>query len=313
MSGSNQADGKRRWGPERRLEFIELRAFWDGSLNRADIREQFGVSAPQASADIADYMALAPGNLVYDGSLKCYLASDDFTPRLLAPSADLYLRGLTEGPIAVGQSGGENPEFATTPIPGRSVDAQILRTLLAAMRRQASVEILYQSMSPSRPAAQWRWITPHGLASDGLRWHLRAYCHDARTFKDFVLSRVRGTRSFGEGGPGKSRDVDWNTSTEVRLVPNPDLSAEQQSAVDWDYKMGGTGVLTLEVRRALLYYLRQRLRLDVPYDRAAERPVILADATEFEAEIARAKGSVDPVALSPLTHDGGADGAARPL
>jgi hypothetical protein len=287
---------KRRWGAEQRLEFVELRAFWDGSLNRGDIREQFGVSAPQASADIATYIDLAPGNLVYDGSLKRYLSAEGFTPRLVKPSAVTYLRHLIEDPVGAGRSGNAwlatTPNFATTPMPGRAVDAQVLRGLLATMRQQASVEILYQSMSPARPAPLWRRVTPHCLATDGLRWHVRAYCHEDDRFKDFVLSRIRDTRSADEAGALGSRDLDWNTTIEVRLVPNPDLSSEQRAAVDWDYQMNGAGVLNLEVRRALLYYLRQRLRLDVPYDRPAERPVVLADAAGFDEEIERAKGAV---------------------
>src|SRR6185312_15070573 len=81
----------RRWGPEQRLEFIELRAFWEGGVNRGDLRDEFGVSAPQASADLAAYMVLAPGNLVYDLSAKRYVSSPSFAPAMTRPSAEHYL------------------------------------------------------------------------------------------------------------------------------------------------------------------------------------------------------------------------------
>ena len=55
-----------RWGVHRRLEFIDFRLFWDGRLNRSDMAETFGISAQQASADIAQYERIAPQNLVYD-------------------------------------------------------------------------------------------------------------------------------------------------------------------------------------------------------------------------------------------------------
>lgn len=284
----------RRWGAEQRLEFIELRAFWDGSLNRADIRAQFGVSAPQASADIATYLDLAPGNLVYDGSKKRYVAAADFAPRLVRPSAEAYLGELVErtcAPEARATWFGFVPNFATTPIPGRSVDVDVLRKVVIATREQMSIEILYQSMSPNRPLPQHRRITPHALASDRLRWHVRAFCHEAGSFKDFILSRVREVGSPGAAGTAGIRDEDWNTEVGVTLIPNPDLSPDQQRAVDWDYAMGGEGRLELTVRRALLYYLRQRLRLDVPSDRPAERPIVLENATEFEAAINLAKGA----------------------
>jgi len=41
-----------RWGVERKLEFIEFRLFWEGSVNRSDIIETFNVSVNQASTDL---------------------------------------------------------------------------------------------------------------------------------------------------------------------------------------------------------------------------------------------------------------------
>ena len=44
----------------RRLQFIEFRLFWEGTLNRADLADSFRVSAAQATADLQRYAALAP-------------------------------------------------------------------------------------------------------------------------------------------------------------------------------------------------------------------------------------------------------------
>lgn len=52
-----------RWGIERRLEFIDFRLFWEGRINRSDLTDQFGISTPQASADLARYQEMAPSNL----------------------------------------------------------------------------------------------------------------------------------------------------------------------------------------------------------------------------------------------------------
>ena len=65
-----------KWGVERRLEFIEFRLFWEGSINRADIVEYFGVSVPQASKDLTLYQERAPGNMEYDTRGKRYVAAD---------------------------------------------------------------------------------------------------------------------------------------------------------------------------------------------------------------------------------------------
>ena len=47
-------------------------------MNRNDLTEHFGVSTPQASLDIARYKALAPDNLIYDGSSKTYTVGPGF-------------------------------------------------------------------------------------------------------------------------------------------------------------------------------------------------------------------------------------------
>src|ERR1700721_1293046 len=63
-----------KWGQERRLEFIEFRLLWDGRINRKELVNFFGISIPQASLDLARYIALAPRNLEYDKRSKVYRA-----------------------------------------------------------------------------------------------------------------------------------------------------------------------------------------------------------------------------------------------
>src|ERR1700722_10902473 len=124
-----QHDAKRRWGAEQRLEFIEFRLFWEGTLNRADIIDQFGVSAVQASADLAQYKGIAPNNLDYDASLKRFIAADNFTPRLGLPNADRYLvqlKAIADRVISVGDTSiGAPPTIDAMPIPHRRVDSNI--------------------------------------------------------------------------------------------------------------------------------------------------------------------------------------------
>jgi predicted DNA-binding transcriptional regulator YafY len=286
---------KIRWGAEQRLEFIEFRAFWEGGVNRSDITDRFGVSVPQASNDLAQYREMAPQNLRYDSSAKRYVAELDFTPRFLALNADRYLsqlRAAAQGTIGLDETWiGAAPDAQAMPVPSRRVDPQLFRSLLAAMRDQGSVEVRYQSMNPARPDSLWRRVTPHAFGSDGLRWHVRAYCHIEDHFKDFVLSRWRGLRNLGPAGARAANDRDWLETFEVELRPNPVLSESQQEAVAWEYDMAG-GRTSLSVRRAMLYYLKKRLRLDVEDDRPAETPVVVANRDAFEDALAKAKGEV---------------------
>lgn len=287
---------KIRWGAEQRLEFIEFRAFWEGGVNRSDLTDRFGVSVPQASNDLAQYRELAPDNLVYDASAKRYVAAEIFKPLFLSPNPDRYLaqlRAKAEGLIRLEETWiGAAPEAEAMPVPSRRVDATLFRELLAVMRTGRSVDVHYQAMSQERPDSLWRRITPHAFGSDGLRWHVRGYCHMDDNYKDFILSRWRGLRNPSDPGPDGAKDGDWQARFDVILTPNPALSKSQQEAVAWEYAMPKSGETTLSVRKALLYYLKKRLRLDVAHDSPAETPVIVANRQEFEDALASARGEV---------------------
>jgi WYL domain len=279
-----------RWGTEQRLEFIEFRLFWDGSVNRSDITERFGISAAQASADLTQIRELARENIHYDSSVKSYLPTDNFRPRVLKPNAEHYLAqlwALSDNIIApIDTWIGELPEVGITPVSARGVEPGTLRTFLATIRKRRSIWIEYQSLNDSRPDPIWREITPHAFGSDGLRWHLRAYCHIENVFKDFIISRCLQIGKLGEPGLDAAKDVDWSTFFDVILVPNPKLSPAQQKTIERDYGMKD-GRSELRVRRALLYYLDKRLRLDVAekQDRPKETPIIVANRNEYDATL----------------------------
>jgi hypothetical protein len=292
---SDNGGAKRRWGAEQRLEFIEFRAFWEGGVNRSDITERFGVSVPQASNDLTQYRELAPSNLLYDSSAKRYVAAAEFVPHFLDLNPERYLaqlRAKADGIITLDDTWiGVAPDAQSMPVPSRRVQPNLFRSLLAVMRDGTSVEAEYQSMSPMRPDAIWRRITPHAFGSDGLRWHVRGYCHIDGVFKDFILSRWRGLRDPGPGGAAGEDDLDWCETFDVVLEPNPALSTGQRQAVAWEYDMPA-GNTSLVVRKALLYYLKKRLRLDVGEDAPAETPVVVANRVAFELALAGATGQV---------------------
>jgi len=282
-----------RWGVEKRLEFIEFRLFWEGGINRADIIKQFGVSVPQASKDLTLYEEKAPGNLLYDKSAKLYRAAKDFKPVFMEPKADAYLAQLeTSSGLDDGSSEAwlaTPPEFDAMPIPHRRIDVAVLRSILTAIRENRSVEIRYQSMNPKRPAPEWRRITPHALSNDGLRWHVRAFCHGDQKFKDFILSRCLGARNLQEPGAKSDADIFWRKSFAVALAPNPVLSPGQREIIAQDFAMKN-GRAEILVRMAQLYYFQKRLRLDVSeaLDNPNERPVVVANRREFDAALAEA-------------------------
>lgn len=293
----NQLSTGIRRGVERRLEFIEYRLYWEGQVNRSDIMEKFKVSLPQASTDLTQYRELAPENIHYDPSSKRYLRSPTFAPRLFKPDANHYLVELkmfADGVLSPQESWvGVAPPVDAMPVPGRRVNPKMLRTLSEAIRNRRSVHAHYHSMRSGRVVATWQWITPHAYSSDGLRWHVRAYCHIEDRFKDFLLSRFIDVGEFGPSGPDSAADNDWSCYFDVVLVPNPLLPEEKQKTIAFEYDMT-SGKLVVPIRCALLYYFNKRLRLDLPsgIDKVHETPVVIFNYQEFEAALESATGTV---------------------
>ena len=279
-----------RWGVERRLEFIDFRLFWDGRINRSDLTEQFGISTPQASADLARYQEMAPDNLTYDPSLKCYLAAVTYRPVFEVDDSDRYLaqlNSLAGGTIAREEAWlAETPEFRIVPTPGRSVDSQSLKVILRGIRDCHALHIRYQSMS--KPEPHWRWITPHALGFDGFRWHVRALCHNDETFKDFVFARIY---EIGDSKPyamDSGADKAWFDSVTVIISPHPGLSESQSKAVKLDYGMPER-VLAITVSSAFLYYFLKHMGLDEDpeHKRPQDRQIVLVNREEVLAALKR--------------------------
>jgi hypothetical protein len=280
-------DSEVRRGVKERLEFIEFRLFWEGRINRSDIMERFAISTPQASKDLSLYESLAPGNLSYDVSAKRYTASADFVPRFIEPNSNSFLsqlRNVADNNLSAGETWlGVTPIAEVVPIPSRRVNVSVLRAVLRAIENRTAVHVSYQSMNEKRPGPMWRWIAPHALAHDGLRWHVRAFCAETKAFKDFLLSRCLEVGGETSTEVTASQDRYWNEHFSVVLIPNPALSVAQQEVIAQDYCME-YGQIAVPVRKALLYYFNKRLRIDVAKekDRIKETPVVVLNDRAFQ-------------------------------
>ena len=301
-----------RWGVERRLEFIEFRLLWEGGVNRADITDRFGVSVPQASKDLSLYQSLAPENITYDRSEKRYFAAKTFQPRFLKLDADRYLsqlRTVADAALDLEESWlSAPPPFEAVPMPHRHVDPAILRATIDAIRERKALEIRYQSLSTNRPEPMWRWISPHAFAFDGNRWHVRAFCHIDRMFKDFLLPRILKTRATAPAEANPQDDAIWNEIITVGLKPNPGLTDEQKRVIAQDFGVKGER-LDVRVRLALLYYLLRRLDLhdfEEAKRPAREQHVVLANRDEVRRALKRAQaGSLASDPDTPLAASAG--------
>jgi len=279
-----------RWGVERRLEFIDFRLYWEGRINRKDITNFFGISIPQASADLRKYQQKAPKNIKYDKSGKFYFATKKFQPVFISPDSSDYLsqlRLISSGILKEEESFlGQVPCFDTTPNPARSVDSETLRIILRAINDKMSLEIEYQSMSREQPI--WRRVVPHTLAYDGYRWHIHAYCYLRKTFRDFLFARVLNIRDLQPDDIDSSADARWHNFIEVKIAPHPGLTESQKRIIERDYEMeNGFGII--KVRAALYFYLERHLRLDEKCESRPpkEQQIILINRTEIKKMLAR--------------------------
>lgn len=287
-------EAKPRWSTERRLEFIEFRLYWEGRVNRSDLVNFFGISVPQASADLTQYQEAAPGNIEYDKTAKAYVSTSRFKPVFFTPSADRYLAELRllDAELLTEEESwlGRPPGYAVVPTLRRRLDHKTLRGILDAIRTGSSVEVSYQSFS--RPEPTWRRLSPHALAFDGFRWHMRAWCHTRAAFRDFVIGRIFALRSPKPDAIDAGSDVGWATDVTLKIGPHPDLKDGTRRVTELDYGMAD-GCVEVTTRACMVPYLQRRFGLtrELAGAPAKVQQVVLLNRDEVES-ILKAAGVV---------------------
>lgn len=253
-----------RWGVQRRLEFIDFRLFWDGRFNRSDLSQTFGISAQQASSDIAQYLAKAPANLVYSAGEKAYLRTPAYEPAMLHASAERYLLQL----VAIenrwmSQSDtwfDEMPPIENAGLLRKRTDASVLLRLLDAIKQHCEIDLSYASITGSPEPG--RTIAPHALFHAAGRWYVRGWSRDHEDFRDYNLFRIAAVGESRPSSVDSALDFEWAHTTNLKLIPNPALTTTQQAAVAAEYEMT-EGVRRVPVRLSLTFYVMTENNLDV--------------------------------------------------
>lgn len=253
-----------RWGVRRRLEFIDFRLFWDGRFNRSDMAETFGISAQQASADVSQYEAMAPGNLRYDRAEKAYRRADAFTPAFIGEAVERYLLQI----VAI-ENRWMRPEdtwFDVVPpvevvtLGRRSTDPAVLLRVLDAIRNRLEIDIEYSSLTGSEQ--HFRSIAPHAISYSAGRWYLRSWSREHNDFRDYNLNRIGAVNGQRPASIDPQLDFEWVHKINLIIVPNAALSAERQAAVAAEHAMT-EGRLVRPCRLSLSFYLMSEYNLDV--------------------------------------------------
>jgi len=242
----------------RRFEFIDFQLQWAGTIGRKVLQDQFEISPQQATNDLTAYLDLAPGNMSYDPRRRSYVAGPRFKSKFSNGASSgylLHLEMLHQGYRTADEVWPASiPEFDAVAVASRKVDPKTLRSVLDAIEAKASLKVRYVSLSSDSEIT--RTLCPHALASDGHRWHMRAYDLDKDRFSDFVLSRIEFASVLSEQGPQLRTDKLWHEVVTLRLQAEPSLTTRQKEQVEIEYSMVD-GCLELPVRKAMLfYYLR---------------------------------------------------------
>ncbi|MBZ5796084.1 WYL domain-containing protein [Burkholderia contaminans] len=243
-----------------RLMHIERCLFWRGELQRADLIDVFGINPIQAAKDFRVYMERCPHNMEYNKSRRRYLPSPGFIPKLIEPTTLDEFADIPSPLVPV----------ANWPLPVRRATPEVLQAMVSAVRERRKIEVQYQSMSGEKPT--WRWLSPHAFASDGERWHVRAFCHTRSEFRDFVLGRILAVRHAKASDIDSTSDHDWNTVVEVLVTPNPALEVEKRRAIAAEYDLPPTSIeATLRLRQSMLFYVKAKFEPTVTEDPAARQ------------------------------------------
>ncbi len=172
--------------------------------------------------------------------------------------------------------------------PGRTTEErgknETVCPIVAACRSGSRLDINYASFN--NPTGEPRMISPHALVSSGHRWHARAYCERNRCFCDFVLGRILECGEVeGEALVTPEQDRLWQEQVELKIIPNPALTDDQQDMIRRERGFKGDHLL-LNTRKATALYLLQLMQIpDAPtgasQSEARAHPLVLADYAQI--------------------------------
>lgn len=242
-----------------RLAYIEFRLYFLGNVGRTDLMKRFGVAPAGATRDFALYRSLFPDNIDFDSTTKIYVIGQRFGP-VFNHVPERVLTALSQG-----FGDGVNPVAGSLipcelPIGLNRPKMDVLAPVTRAIHLGKAVRMKYLSHTSG---ASKREIVPFAIATDGLRWHARAFDRKSQEFRDFVISRMSETDLIVSGAVEKhelpASDIQWNRIVELDLVPHPDR--DHPEITEKDFGMSD-GVLHLKLRASMAGYVLRQWHVD---------------------------------------------------
>ena len=262
-----------KWGTRQRLQHIEIMAYYTGIITRSDVARAFGISDAAATKDLKLYNELAPDNLIYRHGVFGFVPGESFQPQFSDLSPAVVLPMIAANLATASGPYGHQLLYgipaAGLPLPTRLPEPAVLAQILRAIKQGRKLRVSYHSLSDramEQGGAQERILEPHALVDTGLRWHLRAYNEETYDFRDFVLSRFSAAQMLPEAAESSAQyDDDWSELVTLQLSPHPQLDEKRRANLLMDYR-SENGLIEVQVRRALIAYVLQRLAVDTTAD-----------------------------------------------
>ena len=264
-----------------RLTDLETILRWEGQLDNARIRQFLGVRPVWASRLLAELIERL-GALVKRPNKRGPIVWASPAPRSSPrQSPDAYLKLVSSAP---GGAAALLPCLHDARIDLTAVHPDVFSTVLLAARSGSGVRITYRSMN--NPEGVPRVVFPHALVRAPRRWHMRAWCTERDDFRDFVLSRVQTAEAVDDARPMRAmeqHDLGWTRMVDLRIVPHPSLTEEQQNLIASEM-FPGARAKRLKVRRSLAMYVLQDLRvaIDLKRDVPPEFQLALASPKDID-------------------------------
>lgn len=235
-----------------RLLFLDQCLTWRGQANRRDLMERFDISMAQAAVDFRTYLSLTNTPPVYDTAEKAYFSTGDHRPLTDAGTEQVF-ELLDNKTTSLG---------ASIPLPNRVMDPAVFAQLYRAMKSEQDIQITYTSMTSGLSDPQW--ISPVRFHFDGEAIYLRAWSYKHEAYRDYLPIRItKQTKAETRETPSHlPLDTDWNSFVRLWIRPRSDLSDAQAQAVRLEYGFEDKTHILIETRKALVFYVVRRWRLN---------------------------------------------------
>lgn len=251
-----------------RLAYIDFSLMFKGSIYRQDLINRFEVGLSAGSRDFKVYKELAPNNLQYDTKEKRYFQTEQFKALFEHDATKTLVKlanDISDGFDAIGDVHFpvESPSNLNVP------DISIVARLVQAVINNKAVNIIYTSLSSGSKS---REIVPHSIVDNGLRWHVRAFDRQSKSFRDFVLTRISkvALKDTPVSKEMATEDNDWQRLIPLQLVPHP-KNVTHPTAIELDYAMENNQRI-VNVRAAMAGYLLRRWNVDCSEDAKLKGP-----------------------------------------